>query len=214
MDRKKGPSYEDSVFVNCPFDEEYEELFDAIVFAVHDCGFVARCALEASDSGEARIDKILAIIAKCKFGIHDISRTELSKNTKLPRFNMPLELGLFLGAKTFGRRGLRAKVCLILDRQKYRYQKFCSDIAGQDIEAHDGKPQMAIKAVRDWLQTNRLGSPVSIPDGKTIYDRYRRFLLELPELRRGVHLDRDEKLIFVDYQMLVIGWIAANDWRP
>jgi hypothetical protein len=64
---------------------------------------------------------------------------------------------------------------LILDRQKYRYQKFCSDIAGQDIEAHDGKPQIAIKAVRDWLQTNRYGSPVTIPDGKTIYDRYRRF---------------------------------------
>jgi hypothetical protein len=87
---------------------------------------------------------------------------------------MPLELGLFLGAKTFGLRGPRAKVCLILDRQKYRYQKFCSDIAGQDIESHDGKPQIAIKAVRDWLQTNRYGSPVTIPDGKTIYDRYRR----------------------------------------
>jgi len=83
-------------------------------------GLFARCALEASDSGEARIDKILAIIAKCKFGIHDISRTELSKKTKLPRFDMPLELGLFLGAKTFGPRGARAKVCLILDRQKYR----------------------------------------------------------------------------------------------
>jgi hypothetical protein len=201
MYRKKGPGYDDSVFVNCPFDEEYEALFDAIVFAVHDCGFVARCALEPSDSGEARIDKILSIIAKCKFGIHDISRTELSKNTKLPRFNMPLELGLFLGAKTFGPRGPRAKVCLILDRQKYRYQKFCSDIAGQDIEAHDGKPQIAIKAVRNWLQTNRYGSPVTIPDGKTIFDRYRRFLLELPELRRGVDLDRDEKLIFVDCQM-------------
>src|SRR6266403_3735989 len=106
-------------------------LFDAIVFAVHDCGFVARCALEASDSEEARIGKILAIIAKCKFGIHDISRTELSKNTKLPRFNMPLELGLFLGDKTFGRRGPRAKVFLILDRQKYRYQKYCSYISCQ-----------------------------------------------------------------------------------
>jgi hypothetical protein len=133
------------------------------------------CALEASDSGEVRIGKILAIIAKCKFGIHDISRTELSKNTKLPRFNVPLELGLFLGAKTFGRRGPRAKVCLIFDREKYRYQKFCSDIGGQDVEAHDGKPQMAIKAVRDWLQTNRRGSPVTIPDGKAIYYRYRRF---------------------------------------
>ena len=38
------------------------------------------------------------------------------------------KLGLFLGAKTFGRRGSRAKVCLILDRQKYRYQKFCCEI--------------------------------------------------------------------------------------
>ena len=54
---------------------------------------------------------------------------------------------------------------------------------------------------------------MTIPDGKTIYDRYWRFLLELPELRRGVRLDRDEKLILVDYQMLVIGRIAANDCR-
>jgi hypothetical protein len=27
-------------------------------------------------------------------------------------------------------------------------------------------------------------------------------------------LIRDEKLIFIGYQMLVIGWIAGNDWRP
>jgi len=53
MDRKKDPSHEDSVFINCPFDEEYEELFDAVVFAVHDCGFAARCALEARDAGRA-----------------------------------------------------------------------------------------------------------------------------------------------------------------
>jgi hypothetical protein len=123
-------------------------------------------------------------------------------------------LGLFLGAKTFGRRGPRAKVCLILDRQKYRYQKFCSDIAGQDIEAHDSKPQIRYKSSPGLVanQPARLARDYS--GRKTIYDRYRRFLLELPELRRGVHLDRDEKLIFVDYQVLVIGWIAANDWRP
>ena len=54
---------------------------------------------------------------------------------------------------------------------------------------------------------------MTIPEGKTIYDRYRRFLLELPELRRGAHLDQDEKLIFIDCQMLVIGWLAGNDWR-
>ena len=34
------------MFINCPFDAVYEPLFDAIVFAVYDCGFIARCALE------------------------------------------------------------------------------------------------------------------------------------------------------------------------
>ena len=109
MSVPQAARYEDSVFINCPFDEEYEKLFQALVFAIHDCGFVARCALEASDSGEVRIKKILDIIDECKFGIHDISRTALSRNTKLPRFNMPLDLGLFLGAKQFDKKADRTE---------------------------------------------------------------------------------------------------------
>ncbi|MEK6375316.1 MAG: hypothetical protein AABO58_21790 [Acidobacteriota bacterium] len=88
---------------NCPLDDVYRQLFEAVVFAVHDCGYIARCALEVDDASEVRIEKIAKIIASCKFGIHDISRTELDAGTDLPRFNMPLELGLFLGAKRFGR---------------------------------------------------------------------------------------------------------------
>jgi hypothetical protein len=34
-------TYEDSVFLNVPFDKKYSRLFDALVFAVHDCGFIA-----------------------------------------------------------------------------------------------------------------------------------------------------------------------------
>jgi len=64
------------VFVNCPFDESYRSIFEAIVFAIHDCGYVARCSLEVSDASQVRIEKIAADIAACKFGIHDISRTE------------------------------------------------------------------------------------------------------------------------------------------
>ena len=73
-----------------------------MVFTVHDCGFIARCALEEEDASQVRIDKIYNIIAECRYGIHDISRTELDENSGLPRFNMPLELGIFLGAKKFG----------------------------------------------------------------------------------------------------------------
>ncbi len=50
--------YNDNVFINCPFDAKYKSLFDAMVFAVHDCGFIPRCALEEDDASEVRIDKI------------------------------------------------------------------------------------------------------------------------------------------------------------
>lgn len=128
-------SYSESVFLNCPFDEEYEPVFWAIVFTIHDCGFVARCALEVDDSSDTRIAKIYKLIEACELGIHDISRTELDSVNDLPRFNMPLELGIFLGAKRFGSAKQRKKKCLVLDRERYRFQKFCSDIAGQDIKS-------------------------------------------------------------------------------
>src|SRR4051794_5309929 len=123
--------YERNVFVNCPFDADYKDLFEAVVFAVHDCGYFARCALEVDDGSEVRIDKVEKIIGECRFGLHDISRAEPDSVTNLPRFNMPFELGLFLGAKRFGRAKQKFKTCLILDVEPYRYQKFISDIAGQ-----------------------------------------------------------------------------------
>jgi len=108
----QSSNYNDNVFVNCPFDKNYKPLFNAMVFAIFDCGFIARCALEEEDASQIRIDKIYGIIADCRYGIHDILRTELDANTHLPRFNMPLELGIFLGAKKFGTRDHKKKQCL------------------------------------------------------------------------------------------------------
>src|SRR3954453_16452915 len=139
--------YERSVFVNCPFDNEYRHLFEAIVFAVHDCGYAARCALEVDDGSEVRIEKVARIIGDCRFGLHDISRTQPDLATGLPRFNMPFELGVFLGAKRSGRAEQKQTSCLILDIEPYRFQKFLSDIAGQDIAAHGGNVDIAISRV-------------------------------------------------------------------
>ena len=96
------------------------------------------------------------IIRDCRWGIHDISRTDVNSHG-LPRFNMPLELGLFLDAKRFGTGPQTRKSCLVLDRDRYRYQEFISDIAGQDIVAHADDPAEAIKAVRDWLSVSKAG---------------------------------------------------------
>src|SRR5690349_6674469 len=92
----------EGVFINVPFDRRYQKLFDALVFAVHDCGFVARGAREQDDGSQVRLEKLYRIIGDCRYGIHDLSRVTLDAATRLPRFNMPLELGIFLGAKRFG----------------------------------------------------------------------------------------------------------------
>lgn len=198
--------YEDSVFINCPFDHDYLPIFHAIIFAVFDCGYTARCAQEIDDAGEVRIEKIAKIISACKLGIHDISRTEPAAND-LPRFNMPLELGMFLGAKRFGNRRQQEKICLILDKEEYRYQAFISDIAGQDIRAHHNTPEQAIPLVRNWLKNASPG--VIIPGGREIRRRYNVFADELPGMCAEILISVEE-LTFNDYASLVGAWLKVN----
>ena len=67
----------DGVFINCPFDEDYAPVFRALIFTVDACGFVPRSARELDDAGQTRVDKLYAIIEECRYGVHDLSRTEL-----------------------------------------------------------------------------------------------------------------------------------------
>ncbi len=200
--------YERSVFINCPFDRAYRRLFYAIVFTVHDCGYIARSALEINDAGQVRITKILRIISECRIGLHDISRTELDRKSRLPRFNMPLELGLFLAAKEYGGSQQRRKLCLILDRSPHRYQKFCSDIAGQDIGTHGRNVGRAIRAVRDFLRS-AAPDTVIIPGDAKIHQRYLRFARELPGLCRSLGQTK-ENLTFRDYTGFVSVWLQQR----
>ena len=204
----KSAHYNDNVFINCPFDLAYKPLFDAMIFAVHDCGFIARCALEEEDASQVRIDKIYSIIANCRYGIHDISRTELDENSGLPRFNMPLELGIFLGGKKFGIKEQKKKKCLVLDKISYRYQQFISDIAGQDIQAHNNEVETIVRVVRNWLRT--ASDRRTIPGGHIIWERYQTFLTELPQTAEECLLDADD-LIFNDYLLVIAAWQETND---
>lgn len=203
----KSARYNDNVFLNCPFDSAYKQLFDAMVFTVHDCGFIPRCALEEEDASQVRIDKIYNIISDCRYGIHDISRTELDRTSDLPRFNMPLELGVFLGAKQFGIDEQKRKNCLILDKEQYRYQQFISDIAGQDIQAHNNNPEEIVTVVRNWLRT--ASKRQTIPSGSIIWARYQEFMEDLPQLAQEHQLKVNE-LIFNDYTLVITRWLRTR----
>jgi hypothetical protein len=196
----------DGVFINCPFDDAYVAIFRALIFGIRACGFRARSALELDDGAQTRIDKIYRIIADCPYGIHDLSRTELDNQYQLPRFNMPLELGIFLGAKRFGDNAQQDKRVLILDVEQYRYQRFISDLAGMDIHQHKGDPLLAVRETRDWLANV---SRRKIDSADRVVRLYERFLADLPGLASGLDFD-PAKIPYIDYQRIVVGWLTLE----
>lgn len=143
--------FERCVFINCPLDEDFEPILQAILFCVVFLGFVPRIATERSDSAENRLAKIQDLIEGSKYSIHDLSRSQAKKKGEHYRLNMPFELGIDYGCRKYFGRGRDRKKILVLEEQKYRYQAAISDLAGCDIEAHGGDFQRAVRKVRNWL---------------------------------------------------------------
>jgi hypothetical protein len=198
-----------AVFINCPFDPDYKEHLNVLLFTVCDGGFSPRIALESADSGEQRFSKILQLIKECRYAIHDLSRVGIDPNTQMPRYNMVLELGVFLGAKMS--RPEESKVCLVMDSDLRRYRDFCSDLAGVDISAHNDDRLKLASVVRDWLDTYREDDRI-IPGGSHIFERYQKFLSGLPIRCQHFKLDATS-LSFPNYMFLLEAWLKENDWR-
>ena len=193
----------DDVFINCPFDPDYRELFEALLFTIFACGFRPRSAKELADDGELRLNKIYNLIGQCRFGIHDISRTELDPVNGLPRFNMPLELGMFLGAKKFGNRGQKEKRALVFDFEAYRYIKFISDIAGADIHIHANDPLQIVTETRDWLAnvSNR-----DLPSAEKVRNLCQAFKAQLPAAAEKLQFEV-EKIPYSDFLKMIVAFL-------
>ncbi|MGB8658175.1 MAG: hypothetical protein WCE90_10395 [Candidatus Zixiibacteriota bacterium] len=203
----KTGKYSDQIFINCPFDEQYVRLFRAIVFAIHDCGFIPRCSLEEDDATEFRLRVIVKLIKQCKYGVHDLSRVEVDNVTGLPRFNMPFELGIFYAAKTFGQAHQRSKRCIILERRKYRYRAFISDLSGVDIKDHDNSIRRVITRIRNRLIAS--SRRTTIPFDVHISLRYQAFERDFRRACRRLGIDPD-KVSFVDLSRNITDWLSMN----
>jgi len=199
VSRRRDPLYERNVFINCPFDEEYTPIFEAIVFTIQTCGFRPTCARSRVNSSDVRLHKIIEIIASCRYSIHDLSRTELDRTSALPRFNMPLELGIDLGCRAYGS-NQKGKSFLIFDRDRFRFQTYVSDIAGQDVADHGDDPNRAIARVRDWLRTE--SRRTDIPGARAMQLKYESFRKELPAVCQRFDLDIGT-LTFADFVFAV-----------
>ena len=196
--------YDDRVFINCPFDEKYLPLFRAAIFTTYICGFCPISSLAEDNGLDSRMDKIFRIIEKYRYGIHDISRTELNP-ARLPRFNMPFELGFFYGARYFGNKHQKTKNALILERKQYSHQQFLSDINGIDLQAHENDPRKIIQHIRNWLCIN--SRRIDMPGINLIWANYLEFLSRLPELCISMGFSSNKEIPFADYCNIVVGWL-------
>ncbi len=204
----KAP-FEHRVFVNVPFDSEYLPILHAILFTIHDCGFVARIAVEDTGSNETRLDKIERIIRDSRLSIHDISRVSSSSSSPLPRFNMPFECGLALGAIRFGPPS-QNRDFLLLVGEPFQDKRTLSDLAGQDSKAHNNEPKLALNAVRTFLSAKK--TPLERTRGAdAIWKRYQNFKADLLGLIKKQELTFDEVNAFdylPDWINFVVLWQA------
>ena len=177
------------VFINCPFDDKYTPLFEAILFSVTVSGYRVRCALEENDSGDIRFDKLCRLISESSRSIHDLSRVEVAAG-EMPRFNMPFELGLWLGAKRFGSDDQKAKSTLIFIREDYKLPTYLSDLGGNDPKPHKDSVANVIKAVRDYLHVRP--QKTLLPGAKAMQDHLVKFTSRLPIYAKQAKIAVDE----------------------
>jgi hypothetical protein len=197
MAKRKRPKPARDVFVNCPFDGQYGPIFRAIIFTVIVADHRPRCALEESDSGKIRFDKLTRLVTDCPLGIHDLSRIELSETEGTPRFNMAFELGLYLGAARFGGAAQKRKRCLIFARNRREWSPSISDLAGVDPEFHGDSPQEAMKHVRDFLHTTPGGE--ILQGERDLWRAYQEFQSALAEAARRARQTLEEAQRYRNY---------------
>ncbi|PKM65451.1 MAG: hypothetical protein CVU95_15435 [Firmicutes bacterium HGW-Firmicutes-2] len=160
-------SFDKSVFINCPFDSTYNAMMHSMIFTVVLLGYKPRLALECSDAGRARLEKIIDIIKESRISIHDLSKLKSENKDEFARMNMPFELGLDFGCRKYSdNNALIRKKFLILGGERYEYMKALSDLSGIDIQYHKYEEEKLIKSIRDWFVINErltnILSPVQI----------------------------------------------------
>lgn len=203
------PPFERSVFVNCPFDEAFVPLLQAIAFCIADLGFVPRLAPENADNAANRLGRIIELIRGSRFGIHDLSRCRSTSADEYARMNMPFELGLDHGCARFGEGPLGTKSILILEETRYDYQKVLSDISGWDIEAHGGDYIIAVRIVRNWLVHHAGAEPIGPAKVQGDYLTFQEWYWER-EVARGASDEDIRTYPTVHVVASMLEWIAAG----
>jgi hypothetical protein len=171
------------VFLNVPYDEQYEPLFLAFISGLCRFGLTPRATIEIPGS-QRRLSRIVKLIDECAYSFHDLSRVTLDHTPpRTPRFNMPFELGLAVAkAEAVGSHHR----WFLFESQPHRLNKSLSDLDGTDPYIHGDRPIGVLRALMNALVQHRV--PVTLPELESVYREVRVAASKLKKELRGAPL--------------------------
>jgi len=141
------------VFLNIPYDKKFEWLFLAFIAGTNALRLTPRATLEITTSVR-RLDRILDLIRRCEYSIHDLSRVEVDRAfPSTPRFNMPFELGLSVALEKRAKNEKRG--WFVCEARSYRLAKSLSDLNGTDSFIHDGTVEGVFRELSNMFRLPR-----------------------------------------------------------
>jgi hypothetical protein len=194
------------VFINCPLDAAYLKLLRPLLFALIYLRQRPRTAIEDTRSDRNRLQKIIELMQECPVSIHDLSRVKSAASGEFSRMNMPFELGVDYGLLTASKKPLNKRF-IVLEEERYSYQKALSDYSGFDILCHEGQPARLVKVIRDWFVNNQI---VDEAEGATAiwygYNECWGFIFDRL-VGRGYSEDETAEIPHREFTSLVEEWI-------
>ena len=119
-----------NVFINIPFDNQYERLYLALIASIVGLGAYPRSTLEVPPTKD-RLRRIFTLIRSCDISIHDLSRVQLSRSApRCPR--------LICHSKQDS-----------LQPNRCRLQKSLSDLNGYEVNVHEGTIEGMVAVLLD-----------------------------------------------------------------
>lgn len=172
-------NYHNTVFINCPYDDEYNHILKPIIYVLVKAGMYPIFASDVRDSGNMRLERIFTMIKSAKFSIHDLSAIYFPEDEPA-RFNMPFECGIDFGCRYYLPQEYGDKKFLILEEKKHSLRPAFSDINGVDPSAHNNCGEQAAKIVRNWAVSNFIPREerARFPSGRRLHNAFTDFLVD------------------------------------
>lgn len=200
-------AYKNNVFINCPFDTQYRDFIERLLFVLHSLGFNALISINKS-SGHDRILEITKMIKNSKYSIHDLSRNTAKKKGEYARQNMPFEFGIDFGCFTY-LKNKSDKLIAILDGNPHAYDNYLSDMSGRDILCHKNDPNLIFTVIPEWLSRN---TEIVYQAPKVLSKKFSNWKIAYKDAlkNRGYDLRAIKSVDINIYQLTLKKWLSEN----